>query len=103
MAVDEIHYGDVGTVLTFTVYEGTNIRDISGASTKQVKFRKPSGAVATETAEFVTDGTDGKVKYTTVADDLNETGQWKAQVKIITASTTNHSDTTLFYVYPNIA
>ena len=100
----EIHYGDVGTtfILTITDQDGSAV-DVSGASTKQIKFEKPSGADVTQTADFTSDGTDGKIEYTTVADDLNETGFWKIQGKVTIATGTWHSDITRKFVYANLS
>ena len=46
---------------------------IAGASTLQIKFRKPSGTVITRTATAVS-GSDTSITYTTVAGDLDEVG-----------------------------
>lgn len=102
MAAGEIHVGDVGTVLEYTVTEGTSAVDVSSASVKQVILKKPSGASLTKTAEFSGSGTDGKVRYVTVAGDLSEAGQWYAQVYLELPAGKWHSDAGAFTVHGNL-
>ena len=63
-----VHNGDVGTVfrLTITDTDGTAI-DVSTATTKYIYFQDPAGTKTQQTAAFYTDGTDGKIQYTTIA------------------------------------
>lgn len=87
--------GDVGTVFETTIVDQDDlVVDISLATTKTLKFRKPDASTATKTASFVTDGTDGKLKYTTVTNDLDQAGDWKAQaVVVFTGSATQWTST----------
>ena len=80
--------GDIGaTIIVTIVDENDAVLDISTATTKQLKFEKgTSRTVVTQTAVFTTDGTDGKVEYVTVADDLDELGLWYVQPHIILAA-----------------
>ena len=48
------------------------------------------------------DGTDGQLRYTTVANDIDEAGHWHIQGKIINASGTFYSSIEDFYVKPNL-
>jgi hypothetical protein len=102
MAADEVHVGDVGTTFILTVTDGTAV-DVSGATTKQILFGKPNGSTVTKTAAFTTDGTDGKVQYSTVANDLDMAGVWNIQAYVVLAAGSWHSDVTSFVVYPNVA
>ena len=68
MSANEIHVGDIGTVFEVTVKDGEDVVDVSSATTRQLIFKSKDGAVLTKTAVLVTDGTDGKIKYTTIAD-----------------------------------
>lgn len=75
-----LHVGDIGTDIILTITEDGSTIDVSGVSTKSIIFRKPSGSTVTKAAEFVTDGTNGQIKYVTAsADDLDEDGIWHAQ------------------------
>jgi hypothetical protein len=74
------HVNDIGSVLELTVKncDGTAV-DISAASTMQMKFTKPGGTVLSANGVFTTNGSDGKLRYTTVVGDLSERGTWKCR------------------------
>ncbi len=101
---DEIHVGDIGTVFTVTLTENSVAVDISSATVKQLIFKapEPDGTVSTKTALFTTDGHDGKLSYTTIANDLNRSGVWKVQAYVEVTSGKWHSSYTTFTVYPNL-
>lgn len=82
----EVHVGDIGTVIQVTLQDAGTAIDISGASTKSILVLKPDGTEVTWTAEFVTDGSDGAIKYTTASGDLNVAGVWYLQPQIVFAS-----------------
>lgn len=73
----------VGLVVTFTVKRDGIPLDISTASTKNLLFNPPSGSLLTKAGTFVTDGTDGKLRYTTIAGDLDEAGVWEVAADIV--------------------
>lgn len=106
MSANEIHVGDINTAFTVTIQDDTVIVPIQSATvTKQIKFKKPSGTVITKDASFVTDGTDGKMRWTTtLATDLDEAGKWYLQAYLVLTSPawTGHSDIGDFVVYANL-
>ena len=103
MAANEIHFNDIGTILTITLYDGTNIVDISAAEiVKTIIFGKPDGTSVSHTGTYTTDGTDGKMYYTTVDGDLDQRGWWKVQAKIVDSTGTWSSDIGNFEVHENI-
>lgn len=102
MAKEEIHEEDIGTVFEVTVKENDSIVDISTATTKEFHFKKPSGEILTKPVDFVTNGTDGKLKYTSIANDLDESGEWSLQVYLVLSSGTWSSDIVNFMVYKNV-
>ena len=102
MATNEIHLGDIGTTFLITVTDGTDAIDISSATTKQLILADPSGNSSAKTAEFNTDGTDGVLKYITVADDIDETGKWNIQAKFILTGGTWYSEIHKFTVVGNL-
>ena len=102
MSANEIHLNDVGTVFEATIMDGTSVVDISAATTKQLIFRGPNGVSKTKSAVFTTNGTDGKLKYTTVANDLDPVGQWSWQAYVVLAAGAWHSDVAEFIVYENL-
>ena len=92
MPADEIRMEDIGTKFKITVKDGSSVVDISGATTKQLIFKKPGGTKLTKTAVFFTDGTDGIITYDTLSGDLDEDGMWKVQGYVVLSSGTYHSD-----------
>lgn len=103
---EEIHVNDIGTVFLITVKDcvsGTETTlDVSTATTLQFILLSPSDVTKTKTAVFDTDGTDGKIKYTTINGDLDEPGTWKLQARIVMGGGDWKSDVTSFRVYANI-
>ena len=102
MPANEIHLNDIGTKFLVTVTDGSSAVDISGASTKQIIIQKPSGTKLTVATAFDSDGTDGKMSYTTVEDDLDEAGSYKLQGKVAISDGTFYTDITSFKVYRNL-
>jgi hypothetical protein len=102
MPANEIHLNDVGTKFLVTIKDGSSAVNISSASTKEIIIQKPSGTKITATATFDSDGTDGKIHYVTVADDLDEAGSYKLQGKVIISDGTFYTDITSFKVYRNL-
>lgn len=92
------HKGDIGTVLILFVHDDQVAVDVSGASTKTIYIKKPSGTVLTKTASFTTDGTDGKIEWTTVSNDLDEAGEYQLQGYLVLASWTGKTDIATFVV-----
>jgi len=102
MVCDDIHVGDTNTALSVTLTESAVAVDISSATTKQVKLLAPSGILLTKVAEFVTDGSDGRIYYLTEALDLTEKGTWKIQAYIEMPTWSGHSDIGKFKVLANV-
>lgn len=97
-----VHQSDVGTVFELTIVDQDSaVVDISTA-TRQILFEKPSGATLTKTAALVTDGTDGKMKYVTIAGDLTPAGFWFVQGVVTIGLNTWHTDALAFTVLPNL-
>ena len=105
---DEVHLDDIGTIFRATINDCDEITgiqsilDISSATTKELIFKSPLGIVKTKTASFTTDGTDGKIEWTTVAADLDVIGEWKLQAYIVLPSGSWRSDIGCFTVYENL-
>lgn len=100
---EEIHKNDIGTVFRATIKETGVVLDISNATTKEFYFFKPSCTVVTQTAGFLTDGTNGIMQYITTTGDLDEVGTWKIQGHIVTASGNWRTDIKKFEVYENLS
>jgi hypothetical protein len=102
MPANEIHLDDIGTKFLVTVTDGSSAVDISSASTKQIIIQKPSGTKLTVATSFDSDGTDGKMSYITVTDDLDEAGSYKLQGKVVISDGTFYTDIASFKVYRNL-
>lgn len=102
MAKNEIHVGDIGTTFRVLVKDGSDVVDISSATTKQILFTKPSTDTLTKDASFTTDGSDGLIEYDTLSGDLDESGIWKIQAYLVLSGGSWHSDIAIFKVHGNL-
>jgi len=103
MSQGEIHVGDIGTVIGMTIYDEQGaIVDVSSASVKYIIFYKHDGTTVNKSAEFTTDGTDGKIQYTTIAGDLNVGGIWKKQGYVVLSAGTWYTNKINFTVHNNL-
>ena len=98
----EIHVGDIGTVFEVTIQDDGVAVNISSATTKEIIFRKPDKTLLTKAANFSTDGTDGKIRSTTVSGDLNAAGVWSIQAHVILPGGDWKSSISEFSVIPNL-
>lgn len=103
MGRDEIHKGDIGTVFECAVKDGTSAVDVSTTIDKLIFFRKSDKVtVLSFSASFVTDGSNGKIKYVSESGDLDTVGIWKLQGKVIFASGVWYSDVKNFTIHGNL-
>ena len=63
--------------------------DISAATTKQIKYRKPDGTGGAWTADAES---STSLSYTTVAGDVNQAGDLQLQAYVVTPSWTLYGD-----------
>lgn len=95
--------GDIGARITLTVMEDGAAKDVSGATTQQIIIKAPSGTTQTFTSSFVTDGTNGQIRYTTTdASELNEVGAWKIQARVAGSGFDHKTQAGHFYVDDNL-
>lgn len=103
--VNKVHQDSIGTIIELTVMDSSSnsADDIASATvTKFVMLKPKSREVLEVDAEFSSNGTDGKLKYTTVEGDLDESGIWKIQVYIESPQWIGYTDQETFIVYPII-
>jgi hypothetical protein len=99
----EIHVGDIGTQFITTVYNQNEVvQDLSGATTKTIRFYSPSNIAKDVSASLYTDGTDGKLVYTLASGDIDESGTWQFQAILIFAGGTWSTNIEKFIVYGNL-
>lgn len=93
----------IGVAIVATIKEDGIVVPIDAATTRQLIFRKPSGSTITKDGSFVTDGTDGKIQYTTEAGFLDQSGAWDVQGYVVfPGGFDGRSDTVRFYVNRNL-
>lgn len=82
-----IHVADKGTQIIGTFKDCNSVvLDISLATTKVINFELPAAASSFDRAgSFVTNGTDGKLKYTLVTGDIGVAGYWHLQGRVVFA------------------
>jgi hypothetical protein len=82
-----VHVGDIGTIIRFTVKDDGVIVNLSSATTITFYLMDPGGNVANKTGTLTTDGTDGKIEYTTTTGVIDEAGTWTIQAKVAQSAT----------------
>lgn len=81
--MDKIRNEDAGVQIIVTLYNPDGeIVDVSSSSAIAFKFEKPDGSILETTGSLYSDGTDGKVDYTTQTGDIDQVGIWKYQVYV---------------------
>lgn len=98
----EIHVNDIGTKFLVTIKDDGSIVDVSNASVILVKIRKPDDVVLAQNGILDSDGTDGKIYYTTQAGDLDQAGTYKLQVTVHLPAGTYYTDIYTFKVHCNL-
>ncbi|MCK5019967.1 MAG: hypothetical protein KAS32_23130 [Candidatus Peribacteraceae bacterium] len=103
MSEEEIHVGDIGTVFEFTVYDhGELLPGMKNATNMKITFTDPDEGKVSKTADFTTDGTDSKMQYVSIVDDLDMPGKWHIQASLTMPTGSWSSDISDFYVHPNL-
>jgi len=98
----EIHVGDIGTDVQITLNSECSDADIANASVIEMYMKKPDGTTITRSCQFVTDGTDGKIRYYIAEGDLDQSGTWKIQARVVTPAGEWWSSIAKFKVYANL-
>lgn len=105
-----LNLGDIGDIfinqsLPIKLYLRNNdkiVIDASTVTTKQIILKRVGGPRKVFTAQFITDGTDGGLTYTTASGDLDVAGTWKAQAVIVENGKEYPSTIITFTVSPRI-
>lgn len=98
----EIHVDDIGVNFNITVMNGSVPLDVSNADNIYIIFQKPDGSDLTKSASIVNTGSDGNIRYTTVAGDIDQIGTWQIQAKVDFTISVFSTDIQKFKVYRNI-
>ena len=103
MSINEIHKGDIGTVFQLTIKDQDDaVVNLSTATTKKILIKSSNNSISEKTGEFLSDGSDGIIKYTTIENDISKIGIWSIQAKVIFVTGTWYSDIQEFKVYDNL-
>lgn len=100
MGAEKIHLGDVGSVIELLILQaGTDTaEDVSDANTIKVKILKKDGSAVEHDGSFVTDGTDGLIKFTSTASSFDVAGEAKIQVYLENIGGTKKHHTTEYAI-----
>jgi hypothetical protein len=79
-----VHAEDVGILIVVVAKDAAGaVINISAAEQLLIKLKQPGMPAVEKAATLLTDGTDGKMKYLTVAGDLPSPGLWKVQGYVV--------------------
>ena len=100
----EIHTNDIGTRFLITVKDDGTVVDLTGATLKQLTFKKPDDSKIVRTATAGGGGAElsGVMYYDSVSGDLDGVGMYKLQGKVSIPSGTYSTDIYSFHVYCNL-
>lgn len=95
--------GDTGLQLIYQfVDQNLNPINLVGASALKLKILYPDATTVDKTAAFFTNGTDGKIVYTTLSNDLAQAGLCKLQGKYTLGGQTLSGQEVDLEVLPNV-
>lgn len=57
--------------------------DVSTASAKKILWKTPANVIVSKDASFTTDGTDGKIEYTTTSADFGALGSYAIEAQVV--------------------
>lgn len=90
----------LGTVFQATIKDDADdtVVDVSGATTLEIKAKKPDGTILTKTATMTGDGTDGKIEFSDDSGELvDTTGTWRYWGRVVFSDGSSFPSTTLRY------
>ncbi|MEE8262732.1 MAG: hypothetical protein V3R83_09750 [Gammaproteobacteria bacterium] len=101
---DGFQEDDQGTRIELTIVDQAGEAvPIGGINlTDSLKLRKHAADTKLRTTTLVSDGSDGKMQYITVAGDLVPFGQWQLQAHVVDSNGDHHSVTKDFEVRCNL-
>src|SRR5512146_2751693 len=89
-----LHVTDFGVPFQVTCKEGSEVLDVSEATTREISFQKPNNGAIIGPFEMVlgSDGTDGVVIHVWDVGQLDTAGEWSYQLHLVFADKEVHSD-----------
>lgn len=100
IANDSIYVGDTGINFIITVNDSvTNLpKNISLVTIKKINVKRAGGSLYTKDMDFVTDGSDGKIKYTVESGDLTVPGKYTFQLYFEGSDGVRRTSSSTFHV-----
>lgn len=90
--MDQVRLLDAGVKVRVTLKDPEgNVVPVATATVIKYHFLKPDGSILSVDGALDSDGTDGKVKYTSDADDFDQVGIWRYQVYVTLSGGVLHS------------
>jgi hypothetical protein len=102
MTFKTFQVGVIGATIELDITEDGIPKNISTATSKKIRLTGPDDVSKDYLASFLTDGTDGKLIYTTLGDELNVAGYWQAQALLIMGSFNGDTAVAAFTVKDNL-
>lgn len=101
---EQIHVDDVGLPFRITITDDcSTVIDLTSFTTFQIIFWKPDGTTVIKAASVYGDPANGIIQYTTIANDLDQSGTWRIQAYIESATQELYSNIEKFKVYANLS
>jgi len=91
----KVYQNDVGTIIELS----TGV-DLTNATVLKMKIKKPDGTILTPTATVYGDPTDGKIRYSVVAGDLDLVGDYYVASYVEFGTEKFTGETAKFEVFP---
>lgn len=101
MPIDQLHQGDYGSTLKFTIKDNTVVVDIDSFTTKEIIFTRPDGTKFTRNATLIHGGS-GRMDYTIASGDLDAKGTWQLQGRLANTTKNFYTDIIDFKVHDNL-
>lgn len=99
----ELHVGDIGTIMHFTIKESGVAVQLFGATTKTLLLEKKDKTVISRALAFHSTVDDGVLTYTTTTGDLDQAGKWNAQIYLELPNWKGHTSKVSMTVYQPLA
>lgn len=99
----QVHIADVGTLIRVTCKASGKILDLSTATLKKFYIKRKNNTILEVTADFSTNGVDGKLQYVILSTDIiGPKGDYVLQVYVEFPAGKWHSSWASFEVAANI-
>jgi len=104
VGTEKIHKGDVGTVIEILINQAgtTTAEDVSDATTRKVYVQLKDDQVIAHDADFVTNGSDGLIKFVSTAETFAVAGDAKLQAYLETDAGNKHRTTEYEFVVHDV-